>query len=87
MNKTTNINDLIIEYRDRTFLEFNSSCIIVEISKTLNIFHSINLKIEDYKNIEYDEDYGNYYVNKLLKINICSFDNIKYPATGTNQVI
>lgn len=88
LNKTTNINDLIAEYKNRiTFLEFDSSCVGFEISKTLNIFDSINLKIEDYKDIEYDDGYGNYYGDKLLKMEICSFDNIMYSATGTNQVI
>ncbi len=88
LNDTTNINELITEYKNRTtFLEFDSSCVGFEISKTLNIFSYINLNIEDYKDTEYDEGYGNYYGNKLLKMNIRSFDNITYSVTGTNQVI
>jgi hypothetical protein len=88
LNNTTNINDLIAEYEDRTtFLKFDCSCVGFEISKTLKIFSSINLNIEDYKDIEYDEGYGNYYGDKILKMNIRSFDNITYSATGTNQII
>ncbi len=88
LNKTTKIDELITEYKNRTtFFEYDSSCVGFEINKILNLFGSIDLKIDDYKNIEYDEGYGNYYGEKLLKMNIRSFDDIIYSATGTNQVI
>lgn len=88
LNQTTSIDDLIIEYKNRTtFLEYNSSCIGFEINKILNLFEVNGLKIEDYKDIEYDDGYGNYYGDKLLKMGICSFDNIMYSVIGTNQVI
>ena len=45
------------------------------------------MQIDDYKYVEYDDGYGNYYGSKFLKMNIRSFDNIIYSAEGTNQVI
>ena len=88
LSKTTNIDELIIEYKKQTtFLKFDSSCVGFEIDKTLNLFSTRNMQIDDYKYIEYDDGYGNYYGSKFLKMNIRSFDNIIYSAEGTNQVI
>ena len=88
LKKTTDINNLIIEYKKRkTFLKYDSSCIGFEIEKVLNLLSSHNMKIDDYKDIEYDDKFGNYYGLSSYKMNIRSFDNITYAATGTNQVI
>lgn len=88
LNTTTKIDDLITEYTRRTtFLKFDDSCIGFEINKILNLFSSNNLKIDDYKDTEYDNGYGSYFGFAFLRGNNCSFDDIQYLATGTNQVI
>lgn len=58
LSKTTNIDELIIEYKKQTtFLKFDSSCVGFEIDKTLNLFSTRNMQIDDYKYVEYDDGY------------------------------
>lgn len=88
LNKTTEIDDLISEYKKQTtFLKFDSSCIGFKIDEILNLFSVRNMQIEDYRYLEYDEGYGNYYGDKYLKLNTCSFNGIVYSVEGTNQII
>ena len=88
LKQTTNIEELIQEYKRRTtFIPFNSSIAGFSIDKMVNLFKEYNLIIPDYKYLEYDDGYGNYYGNAIAEINKKSFNTVTYSISGTNQAI
>ena len=88
LKQTTNIEELIQEYKRRTtFIPFNSSIIGFSIDKMVNLFKEYDLIISDYKYLEYDDGYGNYYGNAIAEINKKSFNTVTYSISGTNQAV
>ena len=88
LKQTTNIEKLIEEYKRRTtFIPFNSSIAGFSIDKMVNLFKEYDLIIPDYKYLEYDDGYGNYYGNAIAEINKKSFNTVTYSISGTNQAI
>lgn len=89
LNQTTNIQNLINEFKRRTtFLPFDSTCKGFNIEKTLNLFkNTYNTIIDDYKDIEYNEGFGSYFGFCMFKMDRQSFSDIEYSVSGTNQEI
>lgn len=88
LKQTTNIEELIQEHKRRaTFIPFNSSITGFSIDKMVNLFKEYDLIIPDYKYLEYDDGYGNYYDNAIAEINKKSFNTVTYAISGTNQAV